>query len=456
MHPSTTSLERFMSGDLSPIENRDIVRHLVAGCSSCTEETTRLWDVVITGRSAPVPPPEAYERAFDRAREKAAATYSQLLREKDAAAARCLELLRLAPQQQQMLVRNNPSFQTLSLCDAVLTSLEDTLFDDAAAAVNLANVAQQIAEHLEVSVYGAANIADAKARASTLAARAFRETSDYEAAERALRTARAHLDEGTGDPTEKAKFLSSLGSLLTARRRSHEALKVYDELETLHSKLGDRHMVGRVQLKKAFTHAKLQEPEAVIELLHRSIELLDPARDPRRQTIALHNLVLALVESGRPEEAKQHIDELRRLHTEQGGHLNQVRFRWLEGRLAYALGESNTAEDCFATARTEFIELEIGIDVALASLDLAQVLFDRGDLDQAQERLTEAIPILQALGVQPEARAALAFLGQALQVRAAGAKLIRRTAAFVRRVQVDPSARFRPEEILSADSDATV
>ena len=135
------------------------------------------------------------------------------------------------------------------------------------------------------------------------------------------------------------------------------------------------------------------------------------------------------------------------MHAEQGGQLNLVRFRWLEGRLAQALGDLEGARRCYGDVRDSFIELEIGIDVALASLDLSEVLFDLGDLSGAQQRLTEAIPILKALEVHAEATAAMAFLEESIRTEAAGAELIRQTADFVRRVQSDPSIRFQPSEL---------
>jgi hypothetical protein len=136
--------------------------------------------------------------------------------------------------------------------------------------------------------------------------------------------------------------------------------------------------------------------------------------------------------------------KLRRLHAEQGDRLNLLRLRWLEGRLAYSKGDLDSAESLFAEVRTAFIELEIGIDVALVSLDLAEVLWYQGNGCETQKRLQEAIPILKALGVHSEALAAMAFLEHSVRVETASGELIRQTAAFVRRVHSDPTARFAP------------
>lgn len=449
-HPASGRLQKFMAGDLSPDENRIVVRHLVAGCDECTQTTTQLWEIEVTGRAGPKASEAEYEHAFDRAWDRAARVHAQVEVERGMAEELCRELLRLSPLQRRMLVRNDARFQTLALSDAVIAATEGTTFDDVGEACNQAELAREIAEQLAPMIYGEGNVADAKASAWANYANALRNSSDYAGAVQAIQTARIYLDEGTGDPLRKSKFLAHLGSLLWSKGRMSEALSAYRELEAIYLKLGDTHMVGRVQLKKAIVHHKSREPEMAIPLLLKAIELLDPARDPRRQTIALHNLILALVAADRPQEAARHLERLGQMHREQGDRLSLVRFRWLEGRLAYALGDLETAQECYANVRDSFIELEIGIEVAKASLDLAQVLFDRGDLTATRLRLKEAIPILKALEVPSETTAAMAFLEKSIRLEAAGAELIRQTAEFVRRAQADPSIRFRPSELTAA------
>ncbi|MCP4203703.1 MAG: hypothetical protein GY769_17435 [bacterium] len=436
-----------MTGELAAEENRSIVRHLVAGCSECGETTSHLWEVLVTGRQAPKPEPDEYEAAFDRAWARAAETHDQLQHEQELAASLCEELLELAPQQQQLRVRNDERFQTLAFSEALIAASERSTWDDAATACHLANLAREITDHLDAGRYGLAMVADARAEAWGTYAGALRVSSDYGGAESALRTARAYLEEGTGRPTEKAKYLNSLAKLLTAKRRTDESLVILTQLEAIYSKLGDFHMVGRVLLDKAFAFGKKRKPEREIELLTRALELLDPARDPRRQLNALHNLVAALIDAGRTDEADRNVIKLRRLYAEQGGRLSLLRFRWLEGRLAYAKSDLYEAERVFTEVRNTFIDLEIGIDAALASLELAEVLWQQGQARQAQERLKEAIPILEALAVHPEALAALAFLEQAVLTQVAGSELIRQTAAFIQRVQRDPTIRFRAADL---------
>lgn len=449
-HPSADRLELFMTGALASGERSAVLRHLVRGCPDCSATTSRLWEVLVTGRQAPQVDPQDYDGAFERAWQGARQVRDTLRLEHEEARELSAELLALPPRQQALRVRNDRRFRTLPLARILLDASRNAIFDNAATAGNLAELALEILSELDRSRYGAAILADARAEAWATQANALREASDLQAAETALQTARHYLDEGTGDPATRAKYLGSLANLLINTRRLKDSLEVIGELEAVYRELGDDHMVGRVQLKKAFALSKMGEFDQEIQLLYRALELLDPASDPKRQLIALHNLAFALMNAGRAEEAAQHLDRLRELHQQQGDELNLLRFRWLEARLTYAMNDLEEAVAIFSEVRAAFIELENGFDLALVSLDLAEALWRQGRRPETRARLSEAIPILKALGVHAEARAAIAFLEHAARVETVSTELIRQTAAFVRRVQADPSARFRPAELASA------
>lgn len=436
-----------MAGESSRPDNAAILKHLVSGCSECSAITSRLWEERVTGRHAPRAPTEQYEAAFDRAWFRATQIKETLRLEHQAAEELIAEFLDISPTQQFLRIRNDPRYQSLPLARLLCERSKSAIFDHASTAAHLAQLAREIIENIDESRYGAAIVADARADALATYANAARENSDFEDAEFALRAARKYLDEGTGDPAEKANYLGSLSNLLIGRGRLDEALTSLRELEAIYVRLGDRHMLGRVQLKRAFALHKMGAFDAEIQVLHRALELLDPARDPQRQVVVLHNLVVALIDADRCDEAVKYLEPLRQRHQEQGDRLNLVRFRWLEARLAYGRNDLDTAVSLFSEVRSRFIELEIGFDVALASLDLAEVLWLQGRADETQARLLEAIPILEALGVHAEALAAMAFLQEAVRVETVSRTLIRETAAFLRRLQTDPSVRFSSADL---------
>jgi hypothetical protein len=42
-HPTGEELQRLMTGGLSPVDAKVVVRHLLKGCSTCTGETRKMW-----------------------------------------------------------------------------------------------------------------------------------------------------------------------------------------------------------------------------------------------------------------------------------------------------------------------------------------------------------------------------------------------------------------------------
>ncbi len=83
--------------------------------------------------------------------------------------------------------------------------------------------------------------------------------------------------------------------------------------------------------------------------------------------------------------------------------------------------------------------------------DLAHPLYQQS-LDIRREYLDGSHPAiadnLRALGFNSEALAAIRFLESSIRQEALGVELIRRTAAFVRKVHSDPSTRFQPSELI--------
>jgi hypothetical protein len=62
---SPSTLDRFALGQASPEENRAVVRHLLAGCRKCQGRLRERWGIP----GSPLPE-GAYDRAFDRSRER--------------------------------------------------------------------------------------------------------------------------------------------------------------------------------------------------------------------------------------------------------------------------------------------------------------------------------------------------------------------------------------------------
>ncbi len=130
------------------------------------------------------------------------------------------ELLRNAPGRRELLVRNSRRFRNLPLCGLLLERSSQESFRAPRRGEKLAALALVLVETLNAARYGDWTLADARARCWMLIGEARRMAADLRGAEEALRTAEAHLREGTGDGAERARLLACRARLRSALRGS--------------------------------------------------------------------------------------------------------------------------------------------------------------------------------------------------------------------------------------------
>ena len=116
---------------------------------------------------------------------------------------------------------------------------------------------------------------------------------------------------------------------------------------------------------------------------------------------ARHNQISYLVDLERFREAEKQLFLLRPLKRQGGGQINDLRFRWEEGRVDAGLGAWR-AESAFQEIRKAFSEVNRTYDSALASLDLTAVLLAQGKEREAKTVAIEASKDFAALGSQWE------------------------------------------------------
>ena len=235
-------------------------------------------------------------------------------------------------------VLDDESFQTWGLCQLLLKVSLETGFEDAVKAVNHAELAVKISEHLEDS-YDRHWVLDLRARAQAQLGNAWRVLGELRSAEMAFREAESLLSESmTGNEIIRAEVLHLKASLRSAQRRFPEALALVDEAWVIYRDHDDSRGSGISLLKKAKILEDGQDLEGAIQILRELLEELDPEREPLLSAYAWHNLVLCLAAAERYQEAEPLLPEVRAQLAAQGKALNLVRLRWTEGRIALGLG----------------------------------------------------------------------------------------------------------------------
>jgi tetratricopeptide (TPR) repeat protein len=235
----------------------------------------------------------------------------------------------------------------------------------------------------------------------------------------------------------------------TDQRRFTEALTLLDRALAGYLQEApehhDRHLAGRILVKKAHVLTQMAESKRAILTLREAEGLVDPNRDPRLLLCLQHNLLDNLASAGRSAEARELLPEVEALCRSAGSRLDEIRLRWVAGRIAAGLGDRSGARRSFGDARREFAARGMAYDAALVSLELAVLLIEQGETAEVRELADKIAEIFRARDVHRETLAALAVFRAAAALDAATADLARDLAAYLTRARLDLELRFERE-----------
>ncbi|HYO12234.1 MAG TPA: hypothetical protein VE685_03450 [Thermoanaerobaculia bacterium] len=386
-----------------------------------------------------------YDAAFERAAERVSQQLRSLLQEEELAEPLLVELLQEPASRREELVQADERFHCLRLCELLKAQVRDLWSEDPAAVTGLASLAVQIAERLSPTRYGEKLVEDARALAWAHLGNAYRIASDLRRAEEALRVAMEHHGRAGEDILTEAEILSFAASLRNSQGRYEQAARLLDRVIKIYRSGKERHLEGRALVQKGLALGYGGQYSRAIRLIRNGLSRIDIEREPRLAVAAQHNLLMYLSESGRHQEAWDTLEKHRHLYVNHGDRMHLVRLRWLEGAITRDLGRLEEAEAALEEARGAFMELGIGFDAALVSLDLAMVYALRGDHGQVKRLATEMVPIFESRDVHQEAIAALLIFKQAAEAERVSLELLGRIAAWLQRSRREPDARFEVE-----------
>lgn len=436
-HPAPEQLTGFLLGRLTRRQNRRMVRHLLTGCPVCHE-------IALNGRL----PDEAaeragYEIAFMSAERAAAGRLSALARERGEASERLREIAVQPFYRQWVMVTDKPDFRTWAFCELLLDACREWGFQDPARALQTARLSVEAADRLDRETYGEMLVNDLRARSWATLGNAERILTDFRAAEMSFAKAAQLLKSGTGDPIEKARLLLFEASLLGHQQRFREAFRLLARVVRIGSRCGDRHLCGKALITHGFLAGMAQEPEQALRLLRQGLSLIDPDVEPRLLVAARHNLILGLVDSGRPQEALDLLEESRPLYERLGDRMNLIRLTWLEGKVALSLDRLGRAEELLLAARDLLVEQGLAYDAALLSLDLAQVYARQGRGTEMARLAAEILPIFKSLEIRREAVSALLVFQKAAAMETVTLGLVQELSGYLQESRSTPGLRFR-------------
>jgi tetratricopeptide (TPR) repeat protein len=225
------------------------------------------------------------------------------------------------------------------------------------------------------------------------------------------------------------------------RREQHrlsDALSLFDRALEI-DRWGE---TSSLLMGKAKVLEKLGRFDEAVGMLRQAGSQVDAAREPRKVWIVRELLVLNLCHLGRHAQAKLLLGEVRRLARKLGNRLDLLRVDWLQGIVAAGLGEHHEAISIFERVRAKLVEDEIAYDVALVTLELAEVHAFLDHTAEVKKLARESAPFFQAQQVHREAQTALELFRQAAERNALSAERIRQFVVYLYRAQDDPQLRF--------------
>ncbi len=476
-HPSRELLELFLGDDLPAGERRAIVRHLLTGCPQCTAAAHEIWaaaggpEPARVGRRRRVPAhaagaeesearlhPASYRGVVERAAARGGRRERELAAERAAAPGLATRLLRAPAARRRAMIERDPSLASCGLADLLLARSDETLdrpdhgpdhgpghgmdreTDDA---VELAELALAVAEHLDRERCGATVAAEVALRAWAALGEARRRRGDWTGAERALAAARAQLRRAAAsgnagdaeDPAgERAEILLLAGGLALDRGRPLAADPLLARAVAAARAAEEPRLLARALVEHGLALASYGRPEearAAIEALREGSELAaEPAAGQagdraggRLLAAALDRLTELLAGLGRGAEAALQLERLRPLGDRLGA-AGRARLDWLTAKVALALESPAEAEAAFLAARDGFLGLAHGREAALVSFDLARLYLRDRRAAELRGLAGGLYPIFAARDLPREALMALVVFRRAAESATVTAELL--------------------------------
>ena len=267
------------------------------------------------------------------------------------------------------------------------------------------------------------------------------------AAEEALARAARCLPKGTRGQALKGKLLETWAVLHGSQEDFDKARQAARAALALYEEAGERHDQGRILYRMSIIEERNGDAERMEESLRFASEArarLDATAEPDLYLSAIHQQATCLVDLERYREARIRLFESLGHHQQHGDAVDELQRAVLEGLSNAGLGKLDAAERELVTALLGLCAAGVGYVFGLLALELCAVYFDQGRVDDARTAAMKIIPVFQSLPLPAGGQKAMLYLEMALQDNFADADLLRRTARYMRELQHDPEARFRP------------
>jgi tetratricopeptide (TPR) repeat protein len=271
---------------------------------------------------------------------------------------------------------------------------------------------------------------------------AYRVLEQLDAAEEKLEEAGRILELGTGDEGLKMHLLELEASLSADRRRFDVAAFYLLTVSEYHEAHGNQHLAGRAMIQRGLYVGYAGDPEQALHVLEEGLSRVNREQEPELVYAAVHNQLHFIIDCGRFIEARTFRFLNAQVLSRDNGRVNRYRLHWLNGRIEAGLGRPGRAEAIFREVQQGFESLERPYVASVVGLDLSAALLALDRPDEAAEVVMKAHLVFKALRIKREALVAVLVLFYVIRKGQATAQMAEEVAAFLRRLERDPNARF--------------
>jgi tetratricopeptide (TPR) repeat protein len=274
-------------------------------------------------------------------------------------------------------------------------------------------------------------------------ANARRVGGDLAGAEEAL-AGSVHLQadppEGRPELPEPWRLLDLEASLRISQRRLPEALRLLDRAAEVAPRTGP--IRAHLLCIRSNACERMGDSEGSIAALREALPQIGPGAEPHLLCMIQFNLMDSLCAVGKTAEAAEMLPELRRLQAQLGGGLNQIRLRWLEGKIDAGLGRLDRAIEALSSVRAAFAREDVRFDEAQAGIELAGLYLRKRRTAEVKRLVLQMEPVFRAKGVHAEAKKALDLFRRAVEMETATFELAGQVAGYLGRARHNPEMVF--------------
>lgn len=254
-----------------------------------------------------------------------------------------------------------------------------------------------------------------------------------------LHLARKILDRaGVTDLMISAELDNLEASLRKDRRELKEAERLLHRAILLYGMLGETVLRARAGIKLSVVYYDQDKLDDAILAAENAVRSLSIKEHPDLLLFARFNLARSLEGQNEPRKALSLLDEDHELQERLFDPQIKLRVIWLRGKIDRAFGRVNEALEKLESVRQGFIDVGIGFDAAMVSLELSLLLLERGETARVKQIAQEAFQIFSAQAVHRETFSSLKIFRDAAVAETLTAATVQKVHAHLRTVGALP------------------